>query len=181
MVSFHSDKAGPIVGVGSTDQGSKAEHIICEVPFQACCRHMVARLSNRNKATPAAFHSSVYTESVLSWLEEVDERFLLDYYNWHRNDVSGLEKSIHRCHDLVKTPTETSQGHDHVNLQLFFFYLPLEHLKTLGKVSVVLVRSGNKITALLGVVLFDFRPNRIKVPIDEFRQKAFSFSFSEVI
>ena len=49
-------------------------------------------------------------------LEEVDERFLLDYYNWHVGDVRGLEKGIHRCHDLVKTPTETSQGHDHVNL-----------------------------------------------------------------
>lgn len=109
VVSFHSDKAGPIVGVRSTDQCSKAKNIICEVPFQACCRHLVARLSNRNQATPAPFHSSVYMEPVLPGLEEVDERVLLDYYNRHRSDVSGLEKGIHRGHDLVKTPTETSQ------------------------------------------------------------------------
>lgn len=41
MVSFHSDKAGPIVGVGSTDQGSKAEHIIC-------CGEKGNRLVKRN-------------------------------------------------------------------------------------------------------------------------------------
>lgn len=92
VVSFHSDKAGPIVGVRSTDQCSKAKNIICEVPFQACCRHLVARLSNRNQATPAPFHSSVYMEPVLPGLEEVDERVLLDYYNRHRSDVSGLER-----------------------------------------------------------------------------------------
>lgn len=141
VVSFHSDEARPIVGVRSTDQCSEAKHIICEVPFQACCCHMIAMLSNRNKATPAAFHSSIYMEPVLSWLEEVDEGFFLDDDNRQRSNVSGLEKGIHRCHDLVKAPTEASQGHDDINLQLFFFYLPLEHFKTLGKVCVVLVRS----------------------------------------
>lgn len=39
--------------------------LLTEVPFQACCRHLVARLSNRNQATPAPFHSSVYMEPVL--------------------------------------------------------------------------------------------------------------------
>lgn len=60
-VSFHSHDPRPIVGVRSTDQCSKGKHIICEVPLQARCCHLAAMLSNRNKATPAAFHSSVYT------------------------------------------------------------------------------------------------------------------------
>lgn len=44
--------------------------LLTEVPFQACCRHLVAVLSNRNKATPAAFQSSVYMEPVLSLKEK---------------------------------------------------------------------------------------------------------------
>lgn len=44
--------------------------LLTEVPFQACGRHLLAVLSNRNEATPAAFQSSVYVEPVLSLKEK---------------------------------------------------------------------------------------------------------------
>ena len=50
------------------------------------------------------------------WLKQVDERFLLDYDNWHRSDACSLEQGAHRCHNLVKTPTKTSQGHNYIYL-----------------------------------------------------------------
>lgn len=40
---------------------SRRVFLLTEVPLQARCCHLAAMLSNRNKATPAAFHSSVYT------------------------------------------------------------------------------------------------------------------------
>lgn len=50
------------------------------------------------------------------WLEQVDERFLLDDYHWQRSDASRLEQGAHRCHDLVKAPSESSQRHYHIHL-----------------------------------------------------------------
>ena len=51
-----------------------------------------------------------------SRLEQVDERLLLDDYDWHRGDARRLEQGAHRCHDLVKAPGKPSQSHDHVYL-----------------------------------------------------------------
>ena len=50
-------------------------------------------------------------------LEQVDERFFLDYYNWQRSYLRRLEQSAHRRHDLVKTSSKSSQGHNHIYLR----------------------------------------------------------------
>lgn len=44
--------------------------LLTQVPFQARCCHLAATLSNRDKTTPAAFHSSVHMEPVLSLREK---------------------------------------------------------------------------------------------------------------
>lgn len=50
------------------------------------------------------------------WLEQVDERFLLDDYNRRRSDARRLEQGAHGGHDLVEAPSEPSQCHYHVHL-----------------------------------------------------------------
>ena len=108
-------------------------------------------------------------------------------YNGKRGDVSPLGQCVRRCHDLVKTHSKSSHRHNHIYLHVCFFCLLLlllfvcfEHFKALSKVSMVLISSWNKLTPLNSTVFSCSEPNRIQVPIDELRQKAFSLSISDI-